>query len=77
MLQEVGKINLVEAYAGPHDYLNSFMYNANGNLATTWQTGFLGAAGDAISYANVIPATPFVFASVVPQSTLAYLYGDL
>ncbi len=68
---------LVEAYAGPHDYLNSFMYNANGNLATTWQTGFLGAAGDAISYANVIPATPFVFASVVPQSTLAYLYGDL
>jgi len=68
---------LVEAFAGPHDYLNSFMYNANGNLATAWQSGILGSVGDVISYANVIPASPFVVGSVIPQSALAHLYGDL
>ncbi|MDQ6999998.1 MAG: RHS repeat-associated core domain-containing protein, partial [Mariprofundus sp.] len=68
---------LVEAFAGPHDYLNSFMYNANGNLAVAWQSGILGSAGDIISYANVIPASPFAVASVIPQSALAHLYGDL
>jgi len=68
---------LVEAYAGPHDFVNSFMYNDNGNLSTSWQSGLQGATGDVISYANVLPATPFVIASVVPQSATAHLYGDL
>jgi len=59
---------LVEAYSGPHDFLNSpFFYNDLGNNA-----GRLGAL-ELVNAANVLVATPFVGASVVP----GYTYGAL
>jgi RHS repeat-associated protein len=61
---------LVEAYAGPHDYLNSGRWydNASGNAFNL--TGFARAAGEALNVSNVVVATPFVAASVIP--TYAY-----
>jgi RHS repeat-associated protein len=56
---------LVEAFAGPHDFVNSFMYESGGNLSITFQNGVMGLLGDVASYANVITATPFVAASVL------------
>jgi filamentous hemagglutinin len=64
---------LVEAYAGPHDYLNSgFWYDSMGNIKTSMsmlERGF----GEALNYVNVITATPFVAASVTPS----YLYPQI
>ncbi len=61
---------LGEAYAGPHDYLNSsYWYDAMGNIKSDMsfiERGF----GEMLNYSNVIVATPFVMASVTP----AYLY---
>lgn len=56
---------LIETYAGPHDFLNRpVFYDQVGNNAGRW----IGL--EAISAANVIVATPFAAASVVP--TFAY-----
>jgi RHS repeat-associated protein len=58
---------VVEAFAGPHDFLNSgYWYNSMGNAKAL--TGFAGYFGEAINYSNVILATPIVAASVVPTS---------
>lgn len=70
---------LVEAYAGPHDYLNSgFWYDsANGNIRQGIST-FGKYAGEALNAANVAFSTPFVAASVMPQyvsSQMGYLDG--
>jgi hypothetical protein len=65
---------LVESYAGPHDYLNSgFWYDAaTGNIRSGIST-FGGYFGEALNGVNVIVATPFVIASVVPNH-LAFQY---
>ena len=56
---------VVEAFAGPHDYLNSsYWYNSNGNAIS--YTGFARYVGEALNAANVVVATPFVAASVTP-----------
>jgi len=34
-------------------------------------------AGEVLNYANVFVASPFVAASVMPQSATSYLYGEL
>ena len=58
---------LVEAYAGPHDYLNSFYWYDNfGNIRPGISTAGW-AFGRALNYANVVSATPLVAASVVPD----------
>ncbi len=50
--------NLVEAYSGIHDHLNSwFWYDINGNALN--RTGFLKILGEALNIANVPVATPF------------------
>ncbi len=61
---------LVETYAGPHDFLNNpVFYDQFGNNAGRWS----GLA--AVNAANVIIATPFAAASVIP--TFAYpAFGD-
>jgi len=61
---------LVEAYAGPHDYLNSeYWYDPlTGNI----KNGLIGPrafVGEIINFANIVPATPFTAASVVPAYT--------
>ena len=63
---------LVEAYAGPHDYLNSgYWYlpsgNVNGDIA-----GLRGHIGMALNFTNVAVATPAVFASVAQPYTSLY-----
>lgn len=50
--------NLVEAYSGIHDQLNSwFWYDINGNALN--RTGFLKYFGEGLNFANVAVATPF------------------
>jgi hypothetical protein len=57
--------HLIETYAGPHDFLNSpIFYDALGNSAN--RPAILGL----VNGANVVIATPFAAASVVP----AYVY---
>jgi RHS repeat-associated protein len=66
---------LVEAYSGPHDWLNShFFYDAMGNNRTIngWVTQKLGTV---LNAANVVVATPFVLASTSPGSFYGYLAG--
>ena len=59
---------VVEAYAGPHDFLNSpFFYDSAGNNAS--RPDIL----EVINGAHVAVATPFVLSSVIP----AYSYGAL
>lgn len=59
---------VVETYAGPHDFLNSpVFYDELGNAAGRW------AGLDVINAANVVAATPFAVASVIPP----YAYGVL
>ena len=58
---------LVEAYAGPHDYLNSFYWYDNfGNIRPGISTAGR-AFGTILDYANLAPSTPFAAASVVPD----------
>lgn len=69
---------LVEAYAGPHDFLNSWGYNQFGNLAK--QNLFEGFLGATLNPLNVVIATPVVAASVIPSagySIPAVIYGNL
>jgi RHS repeat-associated protein len=62
---------LVEAYAGPHDFLNSgYWYNASGNAV--YYEGIASVFGETLNYTNVLIATPFVGASVTPN--MAYQY---
>ena len=61
-----------EAYAGPHDFLNSgYWYDSMGNIKQL--SGFAKGFGEALNFANLAVATPFVAASVIP----AYAYNGL
>jgi len=54
-----------EAYAGPHDYLNSaYWYDSMGNIKR--MSGFARGFGEVLNFANLAVATPFVAASVTP-----------
>ena len=65
--------HFVEAYAGPHDFLNSgYWYDGAGNAIN--HPGLANGFGEALNGLNVVIATPFVGASVLPSS--AY-YGLL
>ncbi len=58
--------HLVEVYAGPHDFLNSpVFYDGLGNSAGRWP------GLEVFNAANVLVATPFAAASVIPS----YAYG--
>ncbi|MGD9730413.1 MAG: hypothetical protein AB7V39_29135, partial [Nitrospiraceae bacterium] len=59
---------LVEHYAGPHDYLNSWTYDKNGNFAA--HANPLATIGN---YLNVLTATPFVIGHAVKNYIPAYL----
>lgn len=52
---------MVEAYGGPHDMVNSFMYTPTGDLKAFYQAGM----GTAVSAVNVLSATPFAVGSVI------------
>lgn len=60
---------LVEAYAGPHDFLNSwYWYDANGNIDPSVYSSFLSEKfGDLLNAVNVVIATPLVISSMVPE----------
>jgi len=55
---------VVEAFSGPHDYLKSgFWYNSQGTIRQN--ISFVGGIfGEALNYANVLVASPFVIGSV-------------
>ncbi|MDD5248611.1 MAG: hypothetical protein PHY45_06485 [Rhodocyclaceae bacterium] len=60
---------LVEAYAGPHDYLNSgYWYDEFGNGKNL--TGLRAGFGEALNALNVVPATPFAAAGLIQTSGL-------
>jgi filamentous hemagglutinin len=60
--------HLVETYAGPHDFLNSpvFYDNFGNNIGRS-------SLFNALNAGNVVLATPFAIASIVPT----YAYGAL
>jgi RHS repeat-associated protein len=61
---------LVETYAGPHDFLNSpLFYDSFGNNQKRFW------AWEVVNAANVLVATPFAAASVVPPSAYGTLAG--
>lgn len=63
----------VEVFAGPHDYLNSgYWYNSSGNAYN--RSGLSGYFGEALNFANVAVATPFVASSVTQVSAYPVLY---
>ncbi len=53
---------MTEAYAGPHDYLNSWTYDANGNYAISGWMNSVASIGNAL---NVAVATPLVVGSTI------------
>lgn len=63
---------LVEAYAGPHDFLNSgYWYDSVGNAHN--YSGLNALLGEGLNWVNVVVATPFVAASVMPAHTVTGL----
>ena len=71
-----GLVNeLMEAYAGPHDFLNApYSYDANGYQRRL--SGFAYGFGEALSVLNIAVATPIAAASVVEHShTESMLFG--
>ena len=64
---------LVEAYSGPHDYLNSgYWYLPSGNNRGEFTSGIANVFGQALNFANVAVATPAVAASVAQPYTSLY-----
>ncbi len=58
---------VVEAYAGPHDYLNSFYwYDEFGNIKSHLSS-FQRRVGEMLNAANVLVATPFAAATLAPD----------
>lgn len=53
---------VTEAYSGPHDYLNSWTYDANGNYGITGHMDTVSSIGNAL---NVAVATPFVAGATI------------
>ncbi|WP_425248196.1 FG-GAP-like repeat-containing protein [Desulfospira joergensenii] len=67
---------LCEAYAGPHDYLNSpIWYNAMGNINTN-MSSLSVALGEVMNWANVAVATPFVAADMMPSYLMPSLIDE-
>jgi RHS repeat-associated protein len=62
--------HVVESYAGPHDWMSSFRYNANGNLKV-WNSWLARAAYGVWGGVTIPPATPFAFATAVPARAIA------
>jgi|GEM_PF-4546258 len=68
---------LVETYAGPHDFLNSWGYDAFGNLQN--HVGFERFLGMTLNPLNVVIATPIALPSVIPPSAYSapsVIYGN-
>ena len=59
---------LVEAYAGPHDFLNSgYWYDSMGNIDIAVASSPLASGfGELLNMVNVVIATPLVVTSMVP-----------
>jgi hypothetical protein len=65
---------LVEAYAGPHDWLNSgYWYDAVGNAIG--HQGIASGFGEILNGLNVIPASVFAGASVVQPYNYSAVFG--
>jgi hypothetical protein len=60
---------LVEAYGGPHDFLNSwYWYNAQGNIdVSVYSRPFGEAFGTLLNVSDVFIATPLAVSSMVPS----------
>jgi RHS repeat-associated protein len=60
---------LVEAYAGPHDFLNSgYWYDATGNIDVSVYSSVASEGfGTLLNVVNVVIATPLVVPSMVPS----------
>jgi RHS repeat-associated protein len=67
--------HLVEAFAGPHDFLNSpLFYNGAGNIRT--MGGLQHPLLETLNYMNVVVAAPFVAASVTPSYVYSAVSAD-
>lgn len=62
---------VAEAYAGPHDKLNSAIwYDSSGNIKDGVAGSWLGTIGDITNYTNVLLATPFAIPILIPSETI-------
>ena len=62
---------IAEAYAGPHDMLNSAIwYDPSGNIRPGVTGSLLGKVGDITNYTNVFFATPFALPFLVPPEMI-------
>ncbi len=62
----------MEAFAGPHDYLNSrYWYNANGNAIN--HQGVHAVYGEALNGINVIGAAPFAIGPMLQGEAYPYM----
>jgi filamentous hemagglutinin len=58
---------LAEAYAGPHDWFNKFIwYDAQGSIRPGVNGSWLGVVGNLTNYTNVLLATPFALSTLLP-----------
>jgi len=63
---------IAEAYAGPHDMLNSFIwYDGVGNIKTGVEGTLLGHIGNVMNYVNVLFATPFALGTITPPGSMS------
>jgi len=68
---------IIETYAGPHDFLNSWGYDLFGNLKN--QNTFESFLGATMNPLNVVLATPIAVASIIPRaaySAPSVIYGQ-
>jgi hypothetical protein len=62
---------IAEAYAGPHDMLNSAIwYDSAGNIKAGVAGSWLGKIGDITNYTNVLFATPFAIPFLIPPEMI-------
>lgn len=65
---------LLEAYAGPHDYMNSwYWYDAAGNIRQGMNV-VEKTLGNALSVSNIVISTPIVGSSVIHPYATSYLH---
>ncbi|MES2580332.1 MAG: hemagglutinin repeat-containing protein [Pseudomonadota bacterium] len=71
---------IAEAYAGPHDMLNSnIWYDEQGNIKAGVEETITGKVGNITNYTNVLLATPFALSVLLPPevwSALMVLVGE-
>ncbi len=63
--------HITEAWSGPHDFLNSWTYNNQGNFEVVDSLNVIANVGN---YVNVLPATVFAYGATVQTYSPSFVY---